>query len=73
VPREKGMRVASYINNLVSEVDTIANSCGVLEPRGLRRHHVRMVQDTGQTIGLNEIYPWPKGKEPAEAIYASNG
>ena len=70
VPKEKGERVASYINNLVHEVDTIANSCGVLEPRGLRRHHVRMVQNNGRTIPLSELYPWPEGTAPSEAEYA---
>lgn len=71
VPKEKGERVASYIKNLVHEVDTIANSCGVLEPRGLRRHHVRMVQDNGQTIALSDLHPWPKGKAPKEADYTN--
>lgn len=71
VPKEKGERVASYINNLLHEVDTIANSCGVLEPRGLRRHHVRIVQENGKTVALNDIYPWPKGKAPTEADYSN--
>ncbi|MEM9277894.1 MAG: FMN-binding glutamate synthase family protein [Pseudomonadota bacterium] len=71
VPKEKAQRVASYIKNLVHEVDVIANSCGVLEPRGLRRYHVRMMQDNGKTIPLDELYPWPEGKAPAKGDYSS--
>lgn len=69
VPKEKSKRVASYIENLVSEVDVIANSCGVLEPRGLRRYHVRIMQETGNTIPLIDLYPWPEGKAPGKAEY----
>jgi len=69
VPKEKGERVASYIKNLVHEVDTIANSCGVLEPRGLRRYHVREVQNDGRTILLSDLYPWPEGTAPGKAEY----
>ncbi len=71
VPKEKAQRVASYIKNLVDEVDTIANSCGVLEPRGLRRYHVRMMLDTGKTIPLDELYPWPEGTAPGKADYSA--
>lgn len=71
VPKEKAQRVASYIKNLVHEVDVIANSCGVLEPRGLRRYHVRMMQDNGKTIPLDELYPWPEDKAPGKADYST--
>ena len=71
VPREKAERVASYINNLVHEVDVIANSCGVLEPRGLRRYHVRIVQTDGTSIPLDELHPWPSGTAPKKADYSS--
>lgn len=71
VPKEKAQRVASYIKNLVHEVDVIANSCGVLEPRGLRRYHVRIMQDNGKTIPLDELYPWPEGKAPPKADYSN--
>ena len=70
VPKEKAQRVASYIKNLVHEVDVIANSCGVLEPRGLRRYHVRMVQSNGKTIPFDELYPWPEGTAPGKADYS---
>ncbi len=71
VPREKAKRVASYISNLVHEVDVIANSCGVLEPRGLRRYHVRIVQNNGKSVPLDELHPWPEGKAPGKADYSN--
>ena len=64
VPREKSKRVASYIKNLVQEVDVIAHSCGVWEPRCLRRKHVRIVQSNGRSVALEDLHPWPEGKEP---------
>ncbi len=60
VPEEKAVRVAHYIQNLVKEVGIIAHSCGVNEPRQLRRYHARMVTDNGKSIALNEL--WPEGE-----------
>jgi len=68
VPKEKAQRVASFIKNLVHEVDVLANSCGVLEPRRLRRKHVRIVQTNGTSIPLVDLHPWPKGKEPIKTL-----
>ncbi len=56
-PEDKAIRVAHYCQNLVHEVETIAHSCGVPEPRRLRRHHVRIVQDNGQSIPMDTLYP----------------
>jgi glutamate synthase domain-containing protein 2 len=56
VPLEKAERVFHYHENLVHEVEVIAHSCGVREPRELRRHHARMV--TGVVSQpLSEIWP----------------
>ncbi|MFK7901335.1 MAG: FMN-binding glutamate synthase family protein [Nitratireductor sp.] len=57
VPEEKSKRVASYITNLVKEVDVISHSCGVYEPRQLKRFHVRLVQANGRSKSLDELYP----------------
>lgn len=61
VPEEKSQRVASYITNLRSEVNVIAQSCGVLEPRQLQRMHVRIRQANGMSMPQDVLYPWPKG------------
>jgi glutamate synthase domain-containing protein 2 len=57
VPSDKARRVAFFHTNLVKEVETIAHSCGVGEPRGLRRHHARMVNANGDSIPLEELWP----------------
>ncbi len=65
-PVNKGTRVANFVHNLVHEVGVIAHSCGVTSPRGLRRHHARMVTDWGNSILLSEFYPEPTPKYPEQ-------
>ena len=60
VPREKYKNVAAYAQNLVKEVEMISHSCGVAEPRQLRRHHVRLVQPDGKSVPMNELFPRPE-------------
>lgn len=59
-PEDKKVKVANYCKNMVHEVEVIAHSCGVDEPRQLGRKHVRIVQDTGKSMALDEIYPRPE-------------
>ena len=60
VPEVKSERVAHYAQNIIHEVEIIAHSCGLAEPRGLRRNHVRIVQDTGRTVVMSDLYPGPE-------------
>lgn len=55
-PTDKAVRVASYHRHLEHELGIIAHSCGVTEPRQLRRHHARMVIHQGRSIALDELY-----------------
>lgn len=57
VPKDKAAKVASFAKNMIHEVETIAHSVGVAEPRQMRRRHVRIVQGDGRSIPMNEIYP----------------
>ena len=57
VVEDKYKRVAHYAQGIIKEVETIAHSVGVSEPRLLRRRHVRLVQPDGTSIPMNEIYP----------------
>jgi len=59
---EKSVRVKNFVGKLRYGVGLISHSCGVTEPRMLRRHHVRVVQNTGRSIPLSEMYP-PVGKD----------
>lgn len=52
----KAERVKHYVKNMVYEVGVIAHSCGVREPRELRRMHARMVTASGRSVPLDEIY-----------------
>lgn len=65
VVSEKYLRVANYALNMNKEIDMIAHSCGCRHARELRRDHVRIVQNPGQTIAMNVLYPYP---EPAAKL-----
>jgi glutamate synthase domain-containing protein 2 len=56
-PANKAQRVAGYANQLQQEIAMIAHSCGVREPRALRRQHCRIVVDDGRAVLLSELYP----------------
>lgn len=62
-PEDKSERVANFVNGIRKGVGTIAHSCGVPHPRALRRYHCRIVQDTGRSIPMNELYPTVEVKE----------
>lgn len=57
VPDDKARRVYHYHHNLVHEVEMLAHSCGVSEPRQLKREHAAMVVDGGRSVPLNIMYP----------------
>ncbi len=57
VPEDRCKSVAAYANCLSHEVETIAHSVGVGEPRLMRRRHVRLVQPNGCSIPMNEMFP----------------
>lgn len=57
VVADKAQRVARYQQGMEKEVSIIAHSCGVAEPRLLRRHHCRIVQPDGRSVPLSELYP----------------
>ena len=62
-PDNKAVRVMNYQQNMEREVGMIAHSCGVHEPRELRRFHARVVTENGLSIGLDELYPEPVNTE----------
>jgi glutamate synthase domain-containing protein 2 len=56
-PVDKAERVRRYAESVRKEVGVIAHSCGVAEPRQLRRRHCRVVQASGRSVPLDELYP----------------
>jgi hypothetical protein len=59
VVEDKDKRVANYVRAIVKDVETIAHSVGVSEPRKLTRRHVRIVQDDGRSIPMDRLNPTP--------------
>jgi len=57
VVKDKAERVRHYSENMRKEIGIIAHSCGVAEPRQLKRFHCRVVQSNGRSIPLDELYP----------------
>ena len=57
VADEKFKKVAAYAKGMNKEIETIAHSVGVSEPRKMRRDHVRIVQPNGSSISLATLYP----------------
>ncbi len=62
VVEEKDERVARYARSIITEVETIAHSVGVTEPREMRRRHVRIVQSDGSSVPMNRLFPSQDGK-----------
>ncbi|MYM62091.1 FMN-binding glutamate synthase family protein [Pseudomaricurvus sp. HS19] len=56
-PTNKSNRVAHYVKNMVHEVEVIAHSCGVSEPRQLRRRHAHVIDGNGIPKPMLELYP----------------
>lgn len=59
VPEEKRKRVAAYARAVAKGVGIIAHSCGVPEPRLLKREHVRIIEATGASRSMAELHPVP--------------
>jgi hypothetical protein len=57
VVKDKYKKVANYARTITREVEMIAHSVGVAEPRQMRRRHVRLVQSDGTSIAFNTIRP----------------
>jgi len=57
VVADKAERVRNYSKMIHKEIGIIAHSCGVAEPRRLKRMHCRLVQHDGRSVPLDELYP----------------
>jgi glutamate synthase domain-containing protein 2 len=73
VPEDKCRRVAAYARRVAYGVGIIAHSCGVAEPRGLQRHHMRVIESSDKSRAMHELDPIPRvraeylsGVEPEE-------
>lgn len=64
-PMDKAERVRRYAEFMHYELGIIAHSCGVPEPRRLKRMHCRIVGHDGRSVPLDELYP------PVEVVAAT--
>ncbi|QIE41165.1 FMN-binding glutamate synthase family protein [Meridianimarinicoccus aquatilis] len=60
VVEDKYRKVANYATSVIKDVEMIAHSVGVGDPRKLTRAHVRVVQPNGRSIRMNELFPEPE-------------
>jgi glutamate synthase domain-containing protein 2 len=65
VATDKAERVYRYASTMHKEVGTVAHSCGVDDPRMLKRHHCRIMGANSRTIGLHEMFPPGGSFKPA--------
>ena len=56
-PEEKSARVRNFVEKMRYGTGLIAHSCGVPDPRSLRRYHCRIVQDGARSKPLDELHP----------------
>ena len=56
-PEEKSVRVQHFVEKMHKGAGIIAHSCGVPHARALQRKHVRIVQASGNSIPLSDIFP----------------
>ena len=62
-PTDKAERVKRYVGKIRYGSGIISHSCGVDNPRSLRRDHVRIVQHDGSSVPLNQLHPLPSKLE----------
>ena len=61
-PQLKSVRVSNYARKVISEVETIAHSCGLSNPEEFRRNHARVVTGMGKSKSLINEFPLPLPK-----------
>lgn len=65
---DKSVRVHHYHKNMVKAVGMIAHSCGVKEPRQLKRHHMRVVTESGLSTPIDKVHPYQENKIPTKNL-----
>ena len=56
-PTIKSERVRQYASTMIKEVGVLAHSCGAVDPRGLNRSHVHIINETGLPEPVTDLYP----------------
>ena len=56
-PENKSLRVFNYIQNINEEVGIISHSCGVKNPRMLKRKHMQIINKNGRSVNYTAVFP----------------
>ncbi|BAH42205.1 conserved hypothetical protein [Brevibacillus brevis NBRC 100599] len=59
VPAEKQWRVMNYILQLREGLFSLAAACGLESPTELRREHVVFTNESGETVRVVDLFPYP--------------
>ncbi|MFC4812569.1 glutamate synthase-related protein [Paenibacillus sp. GCM10023250] len=59
VPEEKQWRVMNYILQMREGLFSLAAACGLYSPSELRREHVVFTNESGQTVRVADLFPYP--------------
>ncbi|MBO9605144.1 MAG: FMN-binding glutamate synthase family protein [Paenibacillaceae bacterium] len=59
-PEEKMWRVMNYILQLREGLFSLAAACGLESPRQFRREHVVFTNETGHSVRMDELFPYPE-------------
>lgn len=69
-PADKAERVHHYAKQLSYEIAVIAHSCGVQEPRGLKRQHAQIISAEGLPEAMESRFPIPVRREDIISVKA---
>ncbi len=61
-PENKAHRVAGYVMNVQSELNTLSHSCGLTSPWEFSRDHAYIFTSNYDCIPMKDIYPYPEDK-----------
>ncbi|MFC5530231.1 glutamate synthase-related protein [Cohnella yongneupensis] len=62
-PEEKQWRVMNYILQLREGLFSLAAACGLKSPRELSREHVVFTNESGQSVRIVDLFPYPDGED----------
>ncbi|WP_420797935.1 FMN-binding glutamate synthase family protein [Hyphococcus flavus] len=65
-PKVKAPQVASYVEKMRKDVAMIAHSCGAAHARNLKRFHVRIQQEDGTSVPLDQLLARSRPLAPHE-------
>lgn len=71
VVTDKCERVEAYANCVNREIELIAHSVGVYEPRQISRRHVRLVEKRHKSVSLEDLFPYSE-KQYKQATHSPN-